>query len=87
VRVSAPPEGRSRGPRSSSRNPRLDLWAEHFAWPATRLLIVGRTPKGRAPVEMLELNDDRHDGTVIRIRLRDVSDGYHPPVDDPALRA
>jgi hypothetical protein len=68
-------------------NPRRDLWAEHFAWDATRLRIVGRTPRGRATVEILDLNDDRHDGTVIRIRARDVSDGYHPPPDDPALSA
>ena len=66
-------------------HPRRDMWADHFAWDADRLRIVGLTPTGRATVEMLDLNDDRHDGTVLRLRQRDVSDGYHPPRDDPVL--
>jgi HNH endonuclease len=31
-------------------NPRKDLWQEHFAWDAVRL--VGRTPSGRATVHV-----------------------------------
>jgi hypothetical protein len=42
---------------------------------------------GRATVALLDLNDDRYAGTVVRIRQRDVTDGYHPPPDDPVLSA
>jgi hypothetical protein len=66
-------------------NPRQDLWATHFTWDATRLRIIGVTPTGRATVGVLDLNDDRHNGAVLRIRQRDVADGYHPPPDDPVL--
>jgi hypothetical protein len=68
-------------------NPRHDRWDEHFIWDAARLRILGRTPTGRATAEMLDLNDDRHAGAALRIRQRDVSDGYHPPPDDPVLSA
>lgn len=66
-------------------NPRQDIWAEHCAWDQERIRIVGQTSKGRATVAMLDLNDDRHDGAVLRTRRRDVSDGYHPPPEDPVL--
>lgn len=68
-------------------NPRRDLWAEHLAWDATRLRIVGCTPRGRAAAEIRDRNDDRHDGTVRRSRVRDVADGDHPPPDAPRLSA
>ena len=68
-------------------NPRRERWADHFAWDADRLRIVGRTPTGRATVALLDLNDDRHAGAVVRIRQRDVTDGYHPPPGDPVLSA
>jgi hypothetical protein len=66
-------------------NPRHDRWVEHFVWDVERIRILGLTPTGRATVERLDLNDDRHNGAVMRIRQRDVSDGYHPPPDDPVL--
>lgn len=66
-------------------NPRQERWADHFAWDATGIRVVGRTPTGRATIELLDLNDDRHEGTILRIRQRDVSDGYHPPPEDPVL--
>jgi hypothetical protein len=66
-------------------NPRQDLWSAHFTWDAERIRIVGLTPTGRATIDMLDLNDDRHHGAVLRVRQRDVSDGYHPPLDDPVL--
>ena len=66
-------------------NPRQETWSEHFVWDVTRIRIVGRTPTGRATIELLDLNDDRHDGAVLRIRQRDVTDRYHPPPDDPVL--
>jgi len=66
-------------------NPRRDRWSDHFVWDIARLRIVGRTSTGRATAELLDLNDDRHDSIVIRIRQRDMSDGYHPPLEDPVL--
>jgi hypothetical protein len=36
---------------------------------------------------MLDLNDEHHEGMVVRIRQRDVADGYHPPPEDPVLPA
>jgi len=41
-------------------NPRLDTWAEHFAWQAGGLHVVGRTAVGRATVAALQLNDAYH---------------------------
>jgi HNH endonuclease len=66
-------------------NPRQELWADHFAWDVTRIRIVGHTPTGRVTIDLLDLNDDRHDGAVLRIRRRDLTDGYHPPPEDPIL--
>ena len=66
-------------------NPRQERWTAHFAWDATRIRIVGRTSTGRATVDLLDLNDDRHDGAVLRIRQRDAADGYQPPPGDPVL--
>jgi hypothetical protein len=66
-------------------NPRCYRWADHFVWDIARLRIVGCTSTGRATTEMLDLSDDRHDSTVIRIRQRDMSDGYHPLPEDPVL--
>jgi HNH endonuclease len=68
-------------------NPRRERWVDHFVWDAARLRIIGRTPTGRATVVMLDMNDDRHEGMVVRIRQRDVADGYHPPPEDPVLSA
>ncbi len=38
-------------------HPRRDVWAEHFEFQQAR--IVGRTPKGRATVAVLQMNDER----------------------------
>jgi hypothetical protein len=35
-------------------HPRQDHWSEHFAWEGT--VIVGRTPIGRATVQLLAMN-------------------------------
>ena len=66
-------------------NPRQEKWPAHFVWDKAKIRIIGHTPTGRATIELLDLNDDRHDSAVIRIRQRDVADGYHPPPDDPVL--
>jgi hypothetical protein len=36
-------------------NPREDAWADHFEWDRAR--IIGRSPKGRATVRLLAMND------------------------------
>jgi hypothetical protein len=66
-------------------NPRSQSWGEHFAWSADKTRIVGMSPAGRAAVQLLDMNDDRHDGNIVRVRLRDLEDGFHPPADDPVL--
>jgi len=66
-------------------NPRQEKWPVHFVWDRIKVRVIGHTPTGRATIELLDLNDDRHDSAVIRIRQRDVADGYHPPPDDPVL--
>ena len=39
-------------------HPRQDTWADHFSWHEYR--IVGLTPIGRATVEALQVNSERH---------------------------
>ena len=68
-------------------NPRDQVWSDHFSWDETQVRLVGQTPTGRAAIVVLDLNDDRHDGDGIRIRQRDLSDGYHPPPGDPVVPA
>ena len=68
-------------------HPRCDQWAEHFVWDVDRVRLLGRTSTGRATAELLDLNDDRHEGAIVRSRQRDVFDGYHPPPADPVLSA
>lgn len=62
-------------------NPRQSTWADHFAWSADKLRIIGLTAVGRVTVEALRLNR----GRVIRIREADVAIGRHPPVGDPVV--
>lgn len=66
-------------------NPRKDAWADHFAWNTDRIRIVAPTPTGRATLDCLDLNDERHGGYALLIRQRDLVDGYHPPAGDPVL--
>jgi hypothetical protein len=35
-------------------NPRADTWADHFVWDGP--ILVGRTPIGRATIEVLGIN-------------------------------
>jgi hypothetical protein len=54
-------------------HPRRDVWREHFRWKGTRL--VGRTPTGRATVDLLRLNRAR----ILAIREEEEALGRHPP--------
>jgi hypothetical protein len=56
-------------------NPRQDDRGVHFAWSDDYLILVGRTPVGRATIQRLQLN--RPQVTNIRRLLR--SFGLHPP--------
>ncbi|MBD2580165.1 HNH endonuclease [Oscillatoria sp. FACHB-1406] len=65
-------------------NPRVQNWREHFIWSADRQRIIGITPIGRATVERLDLNDERHDeGSIQRARRLWIRGGWHPPAEDP----
>lgn len=48
-------------------NPRTSAWAEHFAWSADRVQIIGTTPCGRATVMRLGLNHPKR--VELRARL------------------
>ena len=56
-------------------NPRRQRWSRHFAWSADFLLILGRTPAGRATVEALNLNRLE----LINLRRALAAFDEHPP--------
>jgi hypothetical protein len=58
-------------------HPRQMSWHDHFEW--SGLLIVGKTPTGRAVVHALQLNSEHRLG----IRLREQRLGEFPPPDAP----
>ncbi len=66
-------------------HPRRDEWSQHFAWSPDGLRLIGITAVGRATIELLDINDDRHTGRVLQIRQRDLQDGLHPLVADPRM--
>jgi hypothetical protein len=39
-------------------NPRLQAWADHFAWSEDGTRIIGLTPTGRSTVNALSLNSE-----------------------------
>ncbi len=65
-------------------DPRKNRWFEHFTWSADGQKILGLTSIGRATVNRLDLNDERHDdGSIQRARRLWIGGGWHPPTDDP----
>jgi hypothetical protein len=56
-------------------HPRNDVWAEHFVWDSSLLLIIGLTPIGRASIESLKLNREE----LQYIRSVMFLMGEHPP--------
>jgi hypothetical protein len=58
-------------------NPRLQLWAEHFAWSEDGTEILGKTPCGRATVVALQMNNSE----IVVARRLWVSAGWWPPQD------
>ena len=64
-------------------HPRQNRWQDHFIWDDRRVRILPLTSTGRATLNLLDLNDEEHQELQVRIRRRDVEDGYHPPMGDP----
>ena len=60
-------------------NPRKDNWHDHFHWNDDEALMVGKTPKGRATIDLLQIN--RPSNINLRSVLRLI--GLHPPTDYP----
>lgn len=56
-------------------NPRTEVWDDHFAWSEDGTHIDGLTPKGRATVEELRLNN----AIAVEVRRNWVLAGWHPP--------
>ena len=53
-------------------HPRQDCWSDHFAWEDT--LLVGKTPIGRATVQLLGVNDWQR--IELRENLRSLSEPF-----------
>jgi hypothetical protein len=58
-------------------NPRLQRWAEHFAWTEDGTVVQGLTAIGRATVAALQMNHP----DIVAARQLWVSVGWHPPDD------
>ncbi|MBL1137809.1 MAG: HNH endonuclease [Chloroflexi bacterium] len=56
-------------------NPRINHWYEHFEWSENGLILLGKTPIGRATIERLKMNQER----LIRARSNWIEAGNHPP--------
>ena len=61
-------------------NPRRDRWSDHFQWSSDGILIVGRTPIGRASVDALQLNNEY----AVNVRAIWIRVGLHPPSESNA---
>jgi hypothetical protein len=65
-------------------NPRQDEWGDHCIWSHDGHTILGTSPIGRATINRLDMNDDRHDdGSIRRARRLWIRGGWHPPQGDP----
>ncbi len=56
-------------------HPRRHKWSDHFVWSHDSTRIVGRTPTGRATVEVLQLNREN----LVSFRSVLYAAGKHPP--------
>ena len=55
-------------------NPRLQKWHEHFEWDTNGVLIIGKSPIGRATIQRLKMNRR----SILIARGRWVLGGFHP---------
>ena len=65
------------GERVALFNPRLQIWAEHFAWSEEGAEVLGKTPSGRATVVALQMNNTE----IVVARRLWVTAGWWPPQD------
>lgn len=63
------------GERVGLFHPRQQLWADHFQWDETGVLLIGLTSVGRATIVALNMNNS----VIMDARRRWVSVGWHPP--------
>lgn len=54
-------------------NPRRMKWSRHFRWDGP--ILVGRTPVGRATIEVLKINDEDY----VQTRAALIAEGVFPP--------
>jgi hypothetical protein len=59
-------------------HPRQQPWSHHFAWSDDLARVVGKTPCGRATIEVLHLNRTG----LVNLRRVLVAGGYHPPPEE-----
>lgn len=57
-------------------HPRRMKWSRHFRWDGP--ILVGRTPAGRATIQVLKVNDDDY----VQTRAALISEGEFPPTDE-----
>lgn len=58
-------------------HPRLDRWADHFAWAEDKVTMLGLTPTGRATISRLQINRE----PVVGLRTLMLGAGKHPPAE------
>jgi hypothetical protein len=58
-------------------HPRNDEWSEHFSWSEDMTLLIGLTPKGRATIELLQMNREG----LVNLRKALIAYGAHPGMD------
>ena len=63
------------GERVALFHPRTHRWSDHFAWSADFARIEGKTPLGRATIEVLHFNRPG----VVNLRRVLAAGGLHPP--------
>ncbi len=56
-------------------NPRIETWKDHFEWSQEGTIIYGKSPKGRATVDTLNMNHP----DIVNARRLWVEAGWHPP--------
>ena len=58
-------------------HPRHQKWRDHFTWSEDTTTIIGKTPTGRATVQLFDVNRE----SLINLRKVLKRDGHHPPRD------
>jgi hypothetical protein len=54
-------------------NPRRMKWSRHFRWDGA--ILVGKTPEGRATIEVLQINSEDY----VQARTALIAEGVFPP--------